>query len=82
MLIVTSNLTYVDNGIIAEVMASDMPANSEEDPGFPMLALRHVYTNREEALAFIAEEIAKFNPRGKKADVLVFRGKDDNLGNA
>ena len=82
MLIVTSNLTYVDNGIIAEVMASDMPANTEEEPGFPMKAVRHVYTNREEALAFIMEEMAKHCPRGKKADVLVFKGKADNLGNA
>jgi len=85
MLVVTTNLTYVDNGIIAEVMASDSP-NPEELGAVPVMTpkiQRRVFVEREEALKFVTEEIARYHPaKGDMADILVFPGDGDTVGNA
>jgi len=73
MLTVKANLSYVDNGIIVEMIAEDIPNPNEDTVIMPPIIHRRVFTGKDEALDFVSEQLRRMYPPQLEAeDVLRF----------
>lgn len=70
MTVITANLTYVDNGVLGEIVYSETP--DMDDNHLPKIVkpIRRVFYNNDDVLEFITKEIKNLQPGRISEDVL------------
>lgn len=79
MMVVTTNLTYVENGILAEFIVSDTPMDGVDDHILlKPVSHRLVFLDREEAIKYLHSMMLRYHPvDGDLCEVVNLKDTDE-----